>query len=114
MATGWGFNTAQFFKLSLVPLHPAPVVNAGAAPVILDSPMILSRIVTDDGLPSPYTTEWSAPVFAGLVTFANVAALNTTASFTGRGDFTLRLTADYGMSTVFDDLGFNNLDPFVQ
>ena len=53
-------------------------------------------------------------MFAGPVTFANPAALNTTASFTGQGDFTLRLTADDGMSTVPDDLGFNNLDPFAQ
>lgn len=111
---GVGFNTAQFTKLSLVPLHPAPVVNAGTAPASLASPMSLSGIVTDDGLPSPYTTAWSAPVFAGPVSFANAAALNTTASFTGQGDFTLRLTADDGMSTVFDDLSFNNLDPFAQ
>ncbi len=111
---GVGLNTAQFTKLSLVPLHPAPVVNAGTAPVSLDSPMQLAGIVTDDGLPSPYSTVWSAPVFAGPVTFANPAALNTTASFTGQGEFALRLTADDGMSTVFDDLGFNNLNPFAQ
>ncbi len=111
---GVGMNTAQFTKLSLVPLHPAPVVNAGSVTGTATSPLNVSGTVTDDGLPAPLTVAWSAPVSASPVSFANAAALATTASFTTPGDYTLRLTAADGMSTVFDDLAFNNLSPFLQ
>lgn len=111
---GVGLNTVQFTKLSLVPLHPAPVVQAGTVPEPLISPLSLSGKVTDDGLPAPFVVAWSAPVSASPVSFANASALSTTASFTTPGAYTLRLQADDGMSTVFDDLTFNNLPPYAQ
>lgn len=111
---GVGLNTAQFTKLSLVPLHPAPVVDAGVVPASPASPLALSGSVTDDGLPGPFTLAWSAPVSAGPVDFANAAAAVATATFSSPGDYTLRLTADDGMAAVFDDLSFNNLSPYTQ
>jgi Calx-beta domain/PKD domain len=110
---GVGFNTAQFTKLTLVPLHPAPVVDAGNISVIAASPLALSGTVTDDGLPAPFVPMWSAPVSASAVTFANAGLLATNALFTVPGDYTLRLSADDGMSTTFDDLSFNNSSPYA-
>ena len=110
---GVGFNTAQFTKLTLVPLHPAPVVEAGSAPASIIPPLALAGTITDDGLPQPFTQAWSAPASASPVSFGNTAALATTASFTTPGGYTLRLTADDGMSSVFDDLAFNTLPPFA-
>ena len=111
---GVGFNTVQFTKLTIVPLHPAPIVDAGTVTGTAASPLALSGTVTDDGLPEAFVTTWSAPVFASPLSFADASALSTTAQFTTLGEYTLRLSADDGMSTTFDDLSFNSLPPFMQ
>ena len=77
-----------------------PVVNAGANQTItLPSAATLQGTVSDDGLPNPpgaVTTAWSEFSGPGTVTFANAAAVNTTASFSASGTYDLRLTANDG------------------
>ncbi|MDB6070699.1 MAG: outer rane adhesin like protein, partial [Verrucomicrobiales bacterium] len=105
---GVGFNTAQFTKLSLVPLHPSPVVDAGTIAAAAVPPLNLSGTVTDDGLPSPYTLAWSAPDSAGAVVFGNPTLASTSAAFSAPGSYTFRLTATDGMSSVFDDAVYSH------
>jgi hypothetical protein len=55
--------------------------------------------VSDDGLPNPpgaFTTTWSKVSGPGTVTFGNTSALQTTASFSTSGSYTLRLSANDG------------------
>lgn len=77
--------------------NAAPVVNAGAA-VTIDAGQTaaLDGTVTDDGRPGPVTASWSKDSGPGTVSFANAAAVDTTATFSEAGSYTLRLTADDG------------------
>jgi hypothetical protein len=111
-AGGVGLNTATFTKFSVVPLNKAPIVNPGTAPANPMPPLTLSGGVTDDGLPDPFTTIWTAASAPGAVTFGNPAALATTATFTTGGNYTLRLWADDGNARSFADLVFT-YPPFV-
>src|SRR6185295_8345053 len=49
-------------------------------------------------------TTWSKIGGAGTVTFANASALNTTATFSTAGNYTLRLTASDGALSSTSDL----------
>jgi hypothetical protein len=68
----------------------------------------------------PLTTTWSviSSPAGGGATFANDSALNTTATFTAAGVYVLRLTADDGMVSAYDDVtitvtdGTTGLDAF--
>jgi hypothetical protein len=106
-AGGVGFNTATFTKFSVVPLNKAAIVDAGAMPTNVASPLALNGSVRDDGLPMAFTTEWTVAAAPGPVSFANSNALATSATFTNDGAYTLRLWADDGMARSFDDLSFN-------
>ncbi len=109
---GVGLNTATFTNFSVVPLHKAPVVNPGTAPANPTSPLTLNGSVTDDGLPAPFTTLWTAASAPGSVVFGNANAPATTASFTIGGAYTLRLWADDGNARSFADLAFTS-SPFA-
>jgi subtilase family serine protease len=82
------------------PVNQAPVVNAGSNQTItLPAAASLNGTVTDDGLPNPpgaVTVTWSMDSGPGTVTFANSAAMATTATFSVAGAYTLRLTANDG------------------
>jgi putative CocE/NonD family hydrolase len=91
------------------PSNQAPMVNAGVDQTItLPNSAALSGTVSDDGLPNPpasVTTTWSKLSGPGTVTFGNASALNTTATFSQAGDYTLRLTGfDSALSGVDDVL----------
>ena len=65
----------------------------------------LDGTVTDDGLPNPpgaTSTIWSKVSGPGSVTFSNANAVNTTAKFSKRGTYVLKLHADDG-DLVSDD-----------
>ncbi len=112
--TGVGLNSATFSNFSITPLHTAPIVDAGTAPAVPASPMAVLGSVTDDGLPSPYTIQWTA-TGPSAVTFADPAALSTTATFAATGAYRFRLSADDGIATTFADLAFtSSLTPFQQ
>jgi hypothetical protein len=111
-------NDGLIYEMS-VDLDPItnrpPSVNAGADQMI-DQPETanLMGAITDDGQPNgSVTATWSvvptppgstpAPG-TGTVTFGNANAANTTATFSATGRYTLRLTADDGGLSGFDDV----------
>lgn len=84
-----------------------PHVNAGAdLATTLPNPVSLDASVTDDGLPqgSTLTVTWSKVQGAGTVTFANEDAIDTSATFSISGSYTLRLQAFDGEYTVADEV----------
>ena len=83
-----------------------PTVNAGVNQTItLPSMATLDGTVNDDGLPNAeVSSTWSKASGPGAVTFGNVNAVDTTASFTAAGTYNLRLTADDGEKTAYDDV----------
>jgi hypothetical protein len=88
--------------------NQAPVVNAGPNQTIsLPAGAALDGTVTDDGLPSnpgAVTTTWTKVSGPGTVSFANVAAIDTTATFSEVGSYVLRLSAGDGQLTAADDV----------
>jgi len=85
----------------------APYVSAGADQVItLPAMANLTGAVTDDGRPSPpatTTARWSKVSGPGTATFANSGAAVTTVGFSQAGTYLLRLTANDGARTTYDD-----------
>ena len=74
----------------------------------------LDGTVTDDGLPNPpgaVTTTWTRTSGPGTVTFANAAAVDTTATFSQAGTYVLRLTANDGALTASDEVTVTVTDP---
>jgi len=94
--------------VNAAPTNKAPVVNAGPDQTItLPAAVNLAGTATDDGLPNPpakVTTTWSSVSGPGTVTFANVNALSTTATFSAAGSYTLRLTASDSALSSTDDV----------
>ncbi|MEP6654068.1 MAG: cellulose binding domain-containing protein [Myxococcales bacterium] len=90
------------------PTNTAPVVNAGADQAITLPPVAtLQGAATDDGLPTPpaaFTMTWSKVSGPGAVTFADVGAALTTATFSLAGTYTLQLTASDGVLSTSDAL----------
>jgi hypothetical protein len=88
--------------------NQSPLVNAGADQTITQPASAnLAGTASDDGLPNPpatLTTTWSKLSGPGTVTFGNVNALSTTASFSTSGVYTLRLTANDGALAPVDDV----------
>jgi hypothetical protein len=91
-----------------VSTNQPPVVNAGPdQTVTLPAVANLTGTATDDGLPNPpgaLTTTWSFVSGPGTVTFANVSALATTATFSVLGTYVLRLTASDSVLSASDDI----------
>ena len=90
----------------LQPPNSGPTVEAGPDVAIqLPAQATLDGTVSDDGQPQATpTTTWSRVTGPGTVTFGNAAAVDTTATFSAAGTYTLRLTADDGASSTSDDV----------
>ncbi|HSV39815.1 MAG TPA: hypothetical protein VLI04_13745, partial [Nocardioidaceae bacterium] len=74
--------------------NAAPVVNAGVDQAIqLPAGTALDGTLVDPGYPVAVTTTWSKASGPGTVTFGNAAQLDTTATFSLPGTYTLRLAA---------------------
>ncbi len=88
--------------------NQAPTVNAGTDQgVLMSSAASLDGTVNDDGLPNPpasVVTGWTKFSGPGAVTFANSAAVDTTATFNAAGTYVLRLTANDGQMSTSDDV----------
>ena len=99
-------NDGVLFEFSFE-LNAPPVVFAGDDLTLNDGEVAsLSGTVSDDGIPGgPITTQWTVVSGPGTVSFGDASALATTASFSDPGFYTLRLTADDGQATAFDDIG---------
>jgi hypothetical protein len=83
------------------PINRAPVVNAGADQRITALQTTLAGIISDDGLPNPpgmTTAHWDVAFSTPgtMVTFKDPTKLNTRVSFSGPGDYLLRLTGNDG------------------
>ncbi len=87
--------------------NTAPNVSAGPDQAItISSAVNLDGTVTDDGLPNPpasVSNQWVAVSGPGIVTFGNSNAVDTTATFSATGVYTLRLTANDGSVSASDD-----------
>jgi hypothetical protein len=88
--------------------NQAPTVSAGPdQPVTLPASATLDGTVSDDGLPNPpgvVTTTWSQVSGPGTTTFGNANAVDTTATFSAAGTYTLRLTANDSALSTTDDV----------
>jgi tetratricopeptide (TPR) repeat protein len=88
----------------------APTVSAGSPQTINladGGTLTLDGSVGDDGLPNPpgtVTAAWSQVDGPETVTFGAPNAVDTTASFTAAGTYTLRLTANDGALTASADV----------
>ncbi len=91
------------------PGNQPPIVDAGPDQAITlpTSTVTLDGTVTDDGLPDPpalVTTTWSQVSGPASVTFGDETAVDTAATFSASGTYVLRLTADDGALSAFDDV----------
>jgi hypothetical protein len=94
---------------STTPTNAAPDANAGSdRTAVRGTSISIDASVTDDGNPTPVnlTTTWTrvdGPT-GGVVTFGNSGAVDTTATFSMAGTYTLRLTANDGQLGDFDEM----------
>lgn len=90
------------------PVNDPPSVDAGPdATITLPDVAALDGTVTDDGLPDPpgaVTTEWTQTSGPGVVGFGDAGAVDTTASFSLAGTYVLRLTANDGELSAYDEV----------
>jgi hypothetical protein len=97
-------KTMAFSKSGNLP----PLVDAGVDRAItLPGSALLDGTVTDDGLPDPpaaVTTLWSQVSGPGTVTFGDASEADTTASFSEKGSYVLRLTAHDGELPASDEV----------
>lgn len=86
--------------------NAAPTVSAGADQTIeVGTTATLDGTVSDDGRPNGVlTSTWSKESGPGTVTFAAPGAVDTTATFSAAGVYTLRLTASDGVTSSGDDV----------
>ena len=89
-------------------VNNAPYVNAGPDQMIAEpvNSVTLDATVTDDGIPNPpgvVTTTWTKESGPGTVTFGNIHAVDTTATFSAYGTYVLRLTANDSSLTNYDE-----------
>ena len=90
------------FDEVVITVQQTPQVGAGPdRTVTLPAAATLDGTVTDDG---PVQTTWSKVSGPGAVTFANPALVDTTATFSQPGSYTLRLTANDGTLSATDDM----------
>ena len=91
-------------------INKAPAVSAGPdQSATFPASVSLTGKVLDDGLPSPpgaVTVTWSqANGPPGGATFGNIHAVSTTVTFSVPGTYYLRLTANDGALSSFDEVG---------
>jgi nitrogen fixation protein FixH len=87
--------------------NQAPVVNAGPdRTVTLPGTVAIAGTATDDGLPTPptLTIAWTKTSGPGTVTFTPANAAATTAAFSTAGVYVLRLTANDGALSSYDEV----------
>lgn len=102
------------------PVNQPPVVSAGADQEIVlpTNSVSLEGSVTDDNLTGELTLSWTKQSGLGTVTFSAPDATATEATFSLAGDYVLRLTANDGELTHYDEVAVTvapqpNLAPLV-
>ena len=116
LSTHWNTYNSRF--VSRAPLAPpgnvAPTVDAGPnRSVSLGTAASLDGTVTDDGLPAggPVTQTWATVAGPGSVTFASPTSVDTTATFSAAGTYTLSLTATDTQLSAGDTVTVTVTDP---
>ena len=88
--------------------NEAPSVDSGSDAIVsLAAGASLDATVTDDGEPDPpgaFDVLWTKQSGPGTVTFTDDESVDTTASFSVSGIYVLRLTADDGDLTDYDEV----------
>ena len=100
-------DRVAYDEVTITGTHTAPSAAAGIDQTItLPSGATLDGTVTDDGFPTSgsLTTTWTRTSGPGTVTFVDSAAVDTTATFSINGTYVLRLTANDGDLTDYDEL----------
>ncbi|HEX8310450.1 MAG TPA: hypothetical protein VF614_03965, partial [Chthoniobacteraceae bacterium] len=118
-AAGYGSATVSgeikyFAGIPLASVNQPPQVHAGPDQVAsLDSSVALVGTAADDDLPQPtsFALTWSAVSGPGVVSYTKPTELETHASFSHPGTYTLRLTASDGQLVRTDDLVVRVYDP---
>lgn len=92
--------------------NSSPVVDAGADQnaVYPVNSVNLDGTVTDDGLPNPpgvFTIHWTQESGPQGVVFGDANIIDTTAAFPAGGTYVLRLTANDGELSTYDELTVN-------
>ena len=88
------------------PANRAPVVDAGPdLNTTLPDPITLGATVSDDGLPGGNLTyQWSQTSGPGTAFFGRADSIEASVDFDNDGTYVLRLTADDGELTAFDEI----------
>jgi hypothetical protein len=85
--------------------NDAPFVDAGPdLSVTQPAPAQLHGVALDDGVPFPLNILWMKLSGPGDVTFGDRHAADTNAAFSASGVYVLRLRADDGQYSAFDDV----------
>ena len=91
--------------------NPSPIVWAGPDLTgAQSSAIVLEGIATDDST-KPLSVIWSKTSGQGTVTFSDSRTSRTSASFSEAGEYILRLTANDGTSSDFDEAKISVEDP---
>jgi fibro-slime domain-containing protein/RHS repeat-associated protein len=101
------FTVEDQLAITVYPENQPPTANAGEDQTIrLPNTASLHGIVNDDGFPhgSTLTATWSQVSGPAAVAFADASAADTIATFTERGTYVLRLTANDSRFSVSDDV----------
>jgi choice-of-anchor C domain-containing protein len=109
------FATQTYRLFVEIPNQP-PQVNAGAdQTVMVTTGATLNGRVQDDGLPfgGGLNTRWAKVSGPGTVTFANANAEDTTATFSVKGTYVLRLTASDSQGSSSDEVTMNVVREFA-
>jgi len=107
--------------VEVAPQNSAPVVDAGPDLYVAQPDQAaLNGSATDDGLPDPpnLVISWTLQSGPGAVTFGSPDAATSTASFSDLGTYVLRVIADDGELSTFDEVtvvvgDVANVDPEV-
>jgi hypothetical protein len=105
-----GGGTSNIVSVTVNSQNQAPTANAGPDQTItFPASATLNGTASDDGSPagSTLTTAWSKVSGPGTVTFGNIAARSTTASFSLAGAYVLRLTATDGVLSTADTISIS-------
>ena len=109
---GTAFKLVEIYAVEDGTFHPVnhrPTADVGADLDITmpEDTVTLEGTVDDDGEPNPpgaLTVSWSKISGPGTVTFGDPAAAQTTATFSTVGEYVLRLLADDGLLSAYDDV----------
>ncbi len=104
-----GVGSHHVCNLRIVEAGNQPPIATAGVDQTINTPTVTAALdgdAYDDGLPAPpaLTTLWSKVIGPGSVSFSNSSSVATDATFSAEGVYVLRLTADDGELSSFDDV----------